>query len=119
MSLWVVAELLAGAGAEYYTPRVFMFGAWASIRFIWMLYRGRDDVFFLFFGCIFMIRCLWRYALTQGFLLHEIPCVGMYGVNTGRKPVLLHEMLLLLDCFPLILVQSWIVVQVTCQTKIP
>lgn len=50
MSLWVVAELLAGAGAgaEYYTPRVFMFGAWASIRFIWMLYRGRDDFFFYF-----------------------------------------------------------------------
>lgn len=47
MSLWVVAELLAGA--EYYTPRVFMFGAWASIRFIWMLYRGRDDVFYFYF----------------------------------------------------------------------
>lgn len=23
-----------------------MFGAWASIRFIWMLYRGQEDVFF-------------------------------------------------------------------------
>lgn len=32
----------------------------------------------------------------------------MYGVDTGRKPVLLHEMLLFIGLLPFIRIESWI-----------